>query len=88
MYWIHSRRKRRARPKQTVLADRQVKRGLLDWSIPSAVWDKACTSHTGRVGYPFIQTEQRSNKIFALADGHPIPATNIANLEQREREPV
>ena len=40
------------------------------------------------VGDPFIQTEQRSNKIFALEDGHPTLATNIAKLYNRVREPA
>ena len=39
------------------------------------------------LGYPFIQTEKRSTKIFALVDGHPTPATNIAKIEHRFREP-
>ena len=37
---------------------------------------------------PFIKTEQRSNKIFALAYTHPTPATNITKLEHRVRYPV
>ena len=37
---------------------------------------------------PFIQTEQRSNNIFALADGHPTPASNIAKLEHRVQDPA
>ena len=36
----------------------------------------------------FIHTEQRSANIFALADGNPTPATKIAKLEHRVREPV
>ena len=40
------------------------------------------------VGDPFIQTEQRSNKIFALAGVHPTTAINIAKLEHRVRETV
>ena len=48
----------------------------------------ACTSHAGIVGDPFIQTKQRSTKIFALVDGHPTPATNIAMLEHRVIEPM
>ena len=40
------------------------------------------------LGDPFIHTEQRSIKIFALADGHPTAATKIAKLEHRVREPA
>ena len=45
-------------------------------------------SHTGMLGDPFIQTEQRCTKIFALADIHPTLAINIAKLEHRVREPA
>ena len=40
------------------------------------------------IGDSFSQTEQRSTKIFALAYGYPTPATNIAKLEHRFREPA
>ena len=40
------------------------------------------------MGDPFIQTEQNSNKIFALADGHPTPETTIAKLYHTVRDPV
>ena len=39
------------------------------------------------VGDPFIQTKQSSTKSFALLDGHPTPATNIAMLEHRVIDP-
>ena len=40
------------------------------------------------VGDPFIQTDQSYNNIFVLSYGHPTPATNIAKLEHRVREPA
>ena len=40
------------------------------------------------LGDPIIQTKQRSTNIFELVDGHPTPATNIAKLEHRVREPA
>ena len=40
------------------------------------------------IGDPFIPTGQKLTKIFALADGHPTPATTIAKLEHNVREPV
>ena len=83
----HPCTKKRARHKQMLLTDQQVKRVVLDGSIPSEAWDTACTSHTGMVGETFIQTKCMSTKIFALANGHPTPATNIAMLEHRVREP-
>ena len=47
----------------------------------------ACTSHARIIGDPFIQTNKRSAKTFALTDGHPNPATNISNLHHDVREP-
>ena len=38
------------------------------------------------VGDPLIQTNHMSTNIFALADGHPTPATNITMLEHKVRE--
>ena len=66
---------------QTMQTKQQIKHGVLDGSIPSAVWDTTCTSHAVLVGDPSIQTNRKSTNIFALADGHPIPATTIDLLE-------
>ena len=68
-----------------MLKYQQVKQGVLAGSIHSAEWDTACTSHVGIVGDPFIQTDQRPNKIFVLNDGHLTPETNIDKLEHRVR---
>ena len=76
-------RKKTQNPPQDRLTEQQVKQGVLEGSIPSAAWDTSCTSHDGMLGDPFIQTEHRSTNIFA----HPTPATNIAKLEHRFREP-
>ena len=71
-----------------MLTEQHAKHGVLEGSIPSAAWYTACTSHAGLVGDPFIQTNSKSTKIFALADGHPTPAITIALLENKIREPV
>ena len=71
-----------------MLTEHQIKNGVLDGSIPLAAWDTVCTSHAGLVGYPFIQKNCKSTKIFALADGHPTPAITIALLEHKIQEPV
>ena len=70
-----------------MLTEQQIKHGVLDGSIPSAAWDTACTSHAGLVGDPFIQTNRKSTKIFALVDGHPTLATTINLLEHKIQEP-
>ena len=40
------------------------------------------------VGDPFIQTNPMSTNIFVLLDGHPSPATTIAMLDHKVREPA
>ena len=70
------------------LTEQQLKSGVLDGTIPSAAWDTACTSHAGKLGDPFIPTTKLSSKVFALADGHPAPATHVAKLHHRLREPA
>ena len=73
---------------QTMLIEQYIKHGVPNRSISSAAWDTACTSHAGLVRDLLIQTNRKSTKIFALADGHPTPATTIALLEHNIREPV
>ena len=61
-------------------AKAHLKRGVPNGSIALEAWDTACTSNAGKVGNPFIKTDQLSTKVFALVDGHPTPATNMAKL--------
>ena len=61
------------------LHDNQIKQGVLNGSIPSAAWDTACTSNARKVGGPLIPTALQSNKVFALANGHPTPTTTVAS---------
>ena len=77
-----------AQRRQTMLTEQHIKHRVLVGSIPSAAWDTECTSHAGLVGDPFIQTNCKSTKFFALKDGHPTPATTIALLENKIRYPV
>ena len=85
----HPRTKRKdAQRRQTMLTEQNIKHRVLVGSIPSAAWDTECTSHAGLVGDPFIQKNCKSTKIFALEDGHPTPATTIALLEHKIRDPA
>ena len=70
------------------MTEQKVKQGVLEGSMLSSAWDTPCISHIGMLGDPFIHTKQRSTNIFALANGHPTLATNIAKLEHRVQEPV
>jgi hypothetical protein len=70
------------------LIEQQLKRGVLNGSIPSAAWDTACTSHAGKPYDPFIPTNQLSTKVFALANGHATSATTVAKLHHTVPKPA
>ena len=63
------------------LSEHRIKQGVLNGSITSAAWETACTSNAGKLGGPFIPTALQSTKVFALAYGHPTPATTVAILK-------
>ena len=50
-------------------------------------WDTTCKSNAGKIGDPFIPTNQRSTKVFALANGHSVPTTTIAKIHHPVHEP-
>ena len=69
------------------LTEGQLKKGVLDGSIPSAAYDTACTYHAGLEGDPFIPTYQPSTKHFSVATGHKTPGSRVAKLHHPVREP-
>ena len=87
-FWSNAKHTSATGPQQVSLTKHQLKQGVLDGSIPSAAWDTACTSHAGKPDDPFIPTNQRSTKVFALADGHATPATTVAKLHHAVCEPA
>ena len=70
------------------LTERQLKRGVLDGSIPSAAYDTACTSNALMEGDPLIQTDQSSTKVFTVATGHKTPGSRVAKLHHPVRKPA
>ena len=50
--------------KLATLTKAELKQRVLDVTIASAAWDNAATSSAGKVGDPYIQTDQLSNKVF------------------------
>ena len=73
-------------PPLGTITKEQLKKGVLNGLIPSAAYETACTSHTGMVDDPFIQTNKPSTKIFVLADSHATTSSNIAKLHHNVRE--
>ena len=70
------------------LTEVQLKKGVIDGSIPSAAYDTACTSHAGMEGDLFIPTNQPSTKIFTVATGHKTPRSRVAKLHHPVRDPA
>ena len=64
----------------------EIKQCVLNRSIASAAWDTACTSNSGKIVDPFIQTNQPSTKCFSFADGRRHAGTNIAKLHHPVQE--
>ena len=61
-------------------AKTDLKQGVLNRNIYSAVWGTACTSSARKIGDLFIQTNQPSAKVFAVTDGCLHAGTNVAKL--------
>ena len=70
------------------LTEPELKRGVLDGTIPSAVSDTGATSSAGLVGDPFIDTDEVSTKVFHLPTGGKAPASKVVKLEHNLREPA
>ena len=70
------------------LTEGQLKKEVLDGSIPSAAYDTACTSNAGLEGNLFIPTYQPSTKMFTIAAVHKTPGSRVAKLHHPVREPA
>jgi hypothetical protein len=67
-----------------------IRRQVLDSSIPSAIADSGATSHVGTTKdssqHAFIPTGKLSNKVFQLPGGTRTPASNIHQLHHNVRQ--
>ena len=66
----------------------EIKKGVLNGTIPSAVYDSGATAHAGMPDSPFIPTGKKSDKIFQVPTGDIIEATEIMELDLNVREPA
>ena len=71
-----------------LLDDKELQRGVLDGSIPSAVVDSGATSSVGTPTDPFAKTGQQSNKVFRLPNGATEEAREIGELATNVRAPA
>ena len=68
--------------------DEQLRRGVLNGSIPSAVVDSGATSSVGTPTDPFAKTSRHSNKVFRLPNGATEEAREIGELATNVRTPA
>ena len=70
--------------------DNQLRRGVLNGSIPSAIADSGATSHVGTTKdsarHAFVPTGNTSNKVFQLPDRTRTPASDIHQLHHNVRQ--
>ena len=75
---------RRAKP----LTEAQVKRGVLNVAILSAISNTGATSSVGLVSNPYIPTGIKSTKLFHVPNGSTAPASDVCKLEHKLRDPA
>jgi len=74
--------------KATTMTNMQLKQGIMDGTIASAVSDTGATSTAGTPNDPFIMSNKASNKIFCLPTGGIAVATRTATLQLNVRAPA
>lgn len=74
--------------KELAAFERSLREGMASGAIPSAIVDSGTTSNVGMPEDPFIDTNLRSNKVFAVANGQIEQATTIKKLHHDVREPA
>ncbi len=78
-----------ATPTQLLLLSKAtLKAGVLDVTIPLAVYNTACTSNAGMPGDQFIPTTKVSAKVFTVATGYNTLGSTVAKLHHPVCEPA
>ena len=68
--------------------DVELKRGVLNRTIPSAIVNSGATSSVGTPTDPFLTTGRASNKVFCLPNGATEAASKIGELTTKVRAPA
>ena len=84
--WENAKQKRKRRV--SGLTPSQLKRGVLDGTIPSAISDTGATSTAGKPGDPYTKTGIPSSKVFHLPDGSSTKVESTATLQLPVRAPA
>jgi len=75
-------------PRTYLHDDPELKRGVLNRTVPSAIVDSSATSSVGTPTDPFCTTGRASNKIFRLPNGATEAASEIGELATKVRAPA
>eukprot|EP00804_Cyclotella_cryptica_P014430 CCRYP_004768-RA/>CCRYP_004768-RA protein AED:0.58 eAED:0.42 QI:0/-1/0/1/-1/1/1/0/142 len=86
LYRPTTKYKRRHHP--TPMTKQQVKQGISDGTIPSAISDTGATLTAGALHDPFHSTTKPSTKVFLLPTGGTAQATHISQLMLNVRAPA
>eukprot|EP00804_Cyclotella_cryptica_P009373 CCRYP_018077-RA/>CCRYP_018077-RA protein AED:0.09 eAED:0.09 QI:0/0/0/1/1/1/2/0/1069 len=86
LYRLTTKYKQRHHPKP--MTKLQVKQGVSDGTIPSAISDTGATSTAGALHDPFHSTTKTSTKVFLLPTGGTAQATHISQLMLNVRAPA
>eukprot|EP00804_Cyclotella_cryptica_P003248 CCRYP_010484-RA/>CCRYP_010484-RA protein AED:0.06 eAED:0.05 QI:0/0/0/1/0/0.5/2/0/413 len=86
LYRPTTKYKRRRHP--TPMTKQQVKQGISDGTIPSAISDTGATSTAGALHDPFHFTTKPSTKVFLLPTGGTAQAAHISQLMLNVRAPA
>jgi hypothetical protein len=84
--------KRRVDEQNKVYNSNEIKKGVLDGSIPSAVTDSSATSNVGttrdRARKAFVATGQKLDKAFRMPNGQVEEANDMGELQHNVRHPA
>jgi len=61
--------------------EKEIRKGILEGTIPSAGYDTAATLGCGKYGDPYITTGCQFTKVFQTPTGHKAPASEIRLLD-------
>eukprot|EP00804_Cyclotella_cryptica_P015847 CCRYP_006351-RA/>CCRYP_006351-RA protein AED:0.42 eAED:0.15 QI:0/0/0/0.6/1/1/5/0/704 len=86
--WFHPTTKRNRHHHTTSMTKLQVKHGIADGTIPSAISETCATSTAGALHDPFHSTTAPSTKVFLLPTGGTAHTTHISQLLLNIRAPA
>ena len=86
--WENAKQRKKRRAKGCTMSKAQIRQGIMEGTIPSAVSDTGATSTAGTPTDPFNPSDKPSSKVFCLPTGGRAAATGTATLQLDVRAPA